>query len=473
MRSAGMQTTASSLRHQLMRRLTLPLLLLIVLDGIASHQIAAHFSRRAYDDGLYDLARSLALQVKFRADRVSVDLPREAIEMFESDVVGRTYFVVTSAVQGVVLGERLFPAPPRSPRRDQNPIYYDATMDARPIRAVAIAQPSGTDLITVLVGETLEKRVALANEMLIATLLPQLLLTLVVVLLLRFGIQGGLAPLASVTRQIERRGPHDLKPLGDEGPAEVRPLTHALNELLRALSAAQVAQRRFVANAAHQLRTPLAALGIQAERALRESEPAHQAQALQHVASGVRRVARVAHQLLTLARAEPEAKVRERFAEVDVAALARRVTAEWVPRALEREVDLGYSGAESGVWVHADEDLLAELLSNLLDNALRYGRPAGHVTVTLEGGATVTLEVEDDGPGIPAEYRDFVFDRFVRLADTQGDGCGLGLSIVREIAALHGGRAAISDGKAEQGFRVVVSLPRTLVPHDGQPAAVG
>jgi two-component system sensor histidine kinase TctE len=443
-----------------MRRLAGPLLVLLVLDAIASYWLALHFSQRAYDAGLYDSARSLAQQVKFVSGRATIDLPREALEMFEWDISDRTYFAVNSARTGLVIGHRDFPPPPKPPARDLEPDFYDSVYGGEPVRAVAVRLPTQGDTITVLVGETLAKRRSLTEEVLVAMLVPQLVLALAAVFALRMGIRGGLAPLEAVARQIGQRSPRDLKPIGDVGPAEVRPLTNALNDLLQALSAAHTSQRRFIANAAHQLRSPLAALQLQAERALRDSDPATHQRALEHVVVGAGRVAHIARQLLTLARAEPEASAQERFSEVDLARVAQDVTSDWVPEAIARHVDLGYDGVESGCLIRGDAQLLRELLANLIDNALRYGRPRGRVTVGLKQDDDLQLWVEDDGPGIPLQWRSSVFDRFIRLPGSHGEGCGLGLAIVKEIALLHGGSVSVADaaGRAS-GARITVSFP--------------
>ncbi|MCC6472752.1 MAG: sensor histidine kinase N-terminal domain-containing protein [Burkholderiales bacterium] len=447
-----------SIRTQLLRRLTLPLLVLLTLGGLVSYGLALHFSQRAYDAGLYDAARSLAQQIRFVSGRATLDLPRAAIEMFEWDVLDHTYFAVLSAKHGLVLGHPEFPRPVAAPAEMLAPAYYDATFQGRPIRSVAVRLPAQDDSITVLVGETLVKRTALTREILLAMILPELFLAFAALLLLVRSIRAGLEPLHAVAQQIERRSPGDLEPIADAGPTEVRPLTRALNELLRVLSAAQASQQRFIANAAHQLRSPLAALQVQAERALRDSNPASHARALERVAAGTRRVAHVSRQLLTLARLEPEANAAARFVTVDLAALAREATAQWVPQALERGLDLGYAGEQGAVPRQGDPALLQELVSNLIDNAIRYGMPGNSVTVGVESGPdrSARLYVEDDGPGIAAEFRQTVFDRFVRLPDSHGEGCGLGLAIVREIAHLHGGEAHIETSAAGRGARVAV-----------------
>ena len=436
------------------------MLVLLILDGIASYWLAVYFSERAYDAGLYDSARSLATQVRVVEGEVTVDLPREALEIFQWDVMDRTYFAVTSSRHGVIIGYRAFPLPGVLPARDLEPDFYNSVIDGEHIRAVAVRLPAAGDQVIVLVGETMRKRDGLTREILFAILAPQLLLALVTLLLLRQGVQSGLAPLGAVARHIERRNPQDLQAVPEMGPTEVLPLIRALNQLLLALAAAQSAQKRFIANAAHQLRSPLAALQLQSERALRDSNPATHSQALQSVVVGAGRVAHIARQLLTLARAEPEASANDRFSDVDVVALAREVASDWVPKALAEGADLGYEGDDSGPAIRGDAQLLREALSNLIDNALRYGKSKGRITVRASAREAVGFSVEDDGPGIPNHWRESIFDRFIRLPGSRGEGCGLGLAIVKEIAALHGGTVQISDGEGLQGVRISVRFPR-------------
>lgn len=450
----------TSLNRQLLYRLTIPLIVLMVIDGLISYGLALHFSQRAFDALLYDSARSLATQVKFVAGRATLDLPRSALEIFEWDVMDRTFYAVNSDRHGLILGHRDFPRPPSRPAKNLEPFFFNAEFGGESIRAVVIRLPTQDDVILVDVGETLAKRRGLTNELLVSMLVPQLLLVIAAVLLLWLGIRGGLAPLDAVAADIEKRDANDLRPIADTGPTEVRPLTRALNEMLRALTAAHDSQRRFISNAAHQLRSPLAALQVQAERALRESEPAVHAQALEHVVSGVGRVAHLARQLLTLARAEPDGMPSERLEKLDLALIARELTADWVPRALAQGADLGYSGDESGAIIVGDAALLREMLANLLDNALRYGGQGVRITVDIRIAGQIVLFVEDDGSGIPPESRDAVFDRFVRLPGSHGDGCGLGLAIVREIAGLCHGKAVIREGSTGKGTCVEVSFPR-------------
>lgn len=450
-----------SLRNALVKRLAIPLVLLVLLDGIASYSVALHFSRAVYDNWLYDSARALGDKVNISAGKASLALPAEAIDILEWDISDRTFFTVRTEHEGTLLGSSAFPLPPAPPPPDMRGIFYDTEFEGVRVRAVAIRLPASGESVSVIVGETLIKRTALTREILVAMIASQALLAGAALALIWFGIRGGLEPLQALAQQIGRRSPQDLSPVDHIGPTEVQPITRALNTLLKALAGVQAGQRRFIANAAHQLRTPLAALQVQAERALREPNPQAHAEALQRVVSGTGRLAHLANQLLALARAEPESSPRA-LAKTDLAALASAVTAEWVPRALERNIDLGFSGPGLPVEILGDATLLRELVQNLVDNALRYGScEGGYVTVGLlaASGGAATLFVEDDGPGVPVPDRELVFERFVRLPGSPGDGCGLGLAIVQEIARQHGARAVLSDGAGGRGTRVSVTFP--------------
>lgn len=455
-----------NLRRQLVMRLLWPLLALFLAGAYVSYFVAAHFANLAYDRWLYDSARALAQQVRLVGGAARLELPKAAIEMFEWDDLDRTYYAVNSRKQGLVFGHITFPMPPVPVARDLDPTYYDATIEGRPTRVVAIRLSSENaadngDEITIQVGETLAKRNVLTREILLALVVPQGLLIAVAVFLIWHGVAGGVRPLSDLARQIEARRPGDLRPVGETVPEEVEPLTRSLNELFRQLEHAHSAQQRFIAQAAHQLRTPLAALQVQAERALREPNPQAHEEALRRVLGATSRLNHLSHQLLTLARAEPEAGADRRLIEVDVAGIAREVASEWVPAALEREIDLGYAGPYGKVMLKGEPLLLRELLGNLIDNALQYGSKGGHVTVGIIDDQAAGIYVEDDGPGIPAESRAAVMEPFFRLPGSMGQGCGLGLAIVREIASLHNATVTIGEGAAGRGTRVSVAFDRS------------
>jgi len=239
-----------------------------------------------------------------------------------------------------------------------------------------------------------------------------------------------------------------------QAPQEVHALAMAVNQLLSAVRRSLSQEKRFLNDAAHQLRTPLAGLISQTELALTESEPQALRARLNKVLSGAQRSAHLVHQLLSLARNEVEIKLQP----LDVAELARDVAREWTPRAVKLNIDLGYDGADH-LMVAGEALLLHEALSNLIDNALTYAGTGSEVTLSARPQQDqVVLEVQDNGVGLPAEDLPHVFDRFWRASELPG-GCGLGLAIVKEIALRHGGSAVVLAA-LPHGLRVQLLLPR-------------
>jgi two-component system sensor histidine kinase TctE len=222
-------------------------------------------------------------------------------------------------------------------------------------------------------------------------------------------------------------------------------------------------QRRFITDAAHQLRTPLAGLSAQTERALSEQRLEDMRPALEHIKASSKQLTRLVNQLLTLARSEPDSDPTREFVRFDLAQLVRQTTMEWVPKALSRGIDLGYAGIDKPVFVQADALLLEELLNNLIDNAIRYGRDGGTATVLLKAISTVAIEVEDDGPGIPQQDHERVFERFYRTSGSRGDGCGLGLAIVRQIAQVHNASVSLDRPTSGRGTLVRIVFNSLLV----------
>jgi signal transduction histidine kinase len=277
-----------------------------------------------------------------------------------------------------------------------------------------------------------------------------------------YGVGRGLAPLDRLRAEVGRRSDQDLSSLeAQRVPREVRPLVDAINALLARLDSALAAHRRFVANAAHQLRTPLAGLDAQAELALRESEPEAVRRSLEQVHQAAGRAARLVSQLLSLARLEPRSGRPLQVEPLDLNELARDTTARWVPPALARGIDLCFESNGAQAKALGDRLLLEELLGNLLDNAVRYTPSKGEVTVRVQrSGRGIELSVEDNGPGIPEDERDKVLERFKRgSTGLQTSGSGLGLAIVREIAVTHGAEIRLEAGKHGRGTRVSVAFP--------------
>jgi two-component system OmpR family sensor kinase len=312
---------------------------------------------------------------------------------------------------------------------------------------------------TIQVAQATSVRTELAAGAALRLLVPILAVLPLLALLVWFILDRGLAPLARVARAVGTRSPASLDPLPAVGlPGEVRPLVDALNELLARLGEAFTMQRRFAADAAHELRTPLTALALQIQLAERAGTDADRAAAFAKLKDGVKRASRLVQQLLALARLEPEA-AESPFASVALDALAQSVVEELAPLAAAKSVTLAATRVEP-VDAKGNDDALRLLSGNLVDNAIRYAPAGGRVEVrAFRRGADAVLEVADDGPGIPADERARVFDRFYRVPGTDAPGSGLGLAIARQVADLHHGRIELDDGLGGRGLtaRVVLS----------------
>jgi two-component system sensor histidine kinase TctE len=234
-------------------------------------------------------------------------------------------------------------------------------------------------------------------------------------------------------------------------PGEVRPLVDEVNDLMARLGRTFDFQNRFVADAAHQLKTPVSGLKAQIELAMRESDPERVRHSLAQLYISADRLSRLVRQLLSLARNEPGALDSMQLQPLDLNAFALEVSMDWVPEAIKRQIDLGFEGHEQPLMIDADRDRLRELINNLIDNAIRYSQANGRVTVRLApgdgdaGAGHCRLSISDDGPSIPVEERARIFERFHRLLGTQEDGSGLGLAIVSEIATLHSARITLEE----------------------------
>ena len=350
--------------------------------------------------------------------------------------------------------------------------YSDVVHDGRVWRVYT--HVSGDHAVQV--AHALDERRELAAQAALRTLLPLALLIPFLGVLIWYAVGRGLRPLDAVSRAVAMRRPDAMSPLAETGlPRELQPLAASLNALLARLDEALAAQRRFTADAAHELRTPLAALALQAEVAERAPDAPARAAAMADLKAGVARASRLVEQLLTMARLEPEALSRN-FSSVDLVALANDAIVARAPIAEARGIDLGCTGT-AAVPVRGDPASLATLLANLLDNALRYTAEGGRVDVAVaEESGRAVLSVTDTGPGIPVAERERVFERFHRGVHADdaapGTGSGLGLSIVRRIAEAHGATVTLGDGAGGKGLAVRVRFPRadSATDGDGRPA---
>ncbi|MEI7444295.1 MAG: sensor histidine kinase [Burkholderiales bacterium] len=461
-----------SLRSRLLVRLLPPLLLLFAVSGTLSYLGARYHANEVHDRWLVDTAEALAQQVTFARGQPSLDLPEAARKILQWDSADTTWFQVRGESSGHIAGHTAVPGPaPHAPlERLRQAVLYDGWISGAHVRIATVPLAGAGEEVEVRVAETLRKRQALAAELLLSVLLPQLALLVVAGVVIWLTLEQLLAPVGAVARALEAQTHHSLEPVDDRAlPAEVVPLTHAMNDLLLRLRGALAAQRHFIADAAHQLRTPLTALKLHADEAARETDPRRLAPVLAELRRAADRAVRLSNQLLTLARAEPSARIAAPR-RIELRALVAEASARWVPAALAAGVDLGLAGGpqEGGAPIEVDGDpgLLAEAVNNLVDNALKYAGRGARVTVGIDlDGDRARITVDDDGPGIAPADRGRVMERFHRGARGAGDtadvqaGSGLGLPIVAEIVRGHDGEVRIEDGPHGRGTRVAITLP--------------
>jgi len=431
----------TSLRHKLLAWL----LAVVLIAGMAAAWGVYRQARVELDEVFDYHLRQMALSVRDRSfDGLLVE---------PETLTGEFDFVIQVWGRD---GVRLYFSQPHAALPGLVRLGYDTVQAGSTTWRVFAIQERG---FTIQVAQPMGIRNRLAANSALGTLSPFLLLLPLLGLLVWFTVGRELRPLETVARAVSQRSATALDPLPTGPlPDEVRPLVSALNDLLVRLGRVLAAQRDFVADAAHELRTPLAALTLQIQLAERAVSDAERVAAFTVVKSGLARATRVVEQLLTLARQSPDAAERAPL-PVDLVELARRVVAERLPLADAKFIDLGVSGAEQ-LTVMGDAEGLRILLANLIDNALRYAPQQGRVDVCIrraDDGAV--LEVVDNGPGIPVAERERVFDRFYRRVDNEIPGSGLGLAIVRDIAERHRASVALEDAPGGRGLAVRVRFP--------------
>jgi two-component system sensor histidine kinase TctE len=448
-----------SLKRQLLWWLLLPQLVLWLMGGFLAFRVAMTYAEKAIDQSLTQSVRSLARQVKPLGSGLLVDFPRAAQDIIEQDPKDRVSYMVSSPPGSFLLGNGKLPAPPsENTIADNEPVLYNVEHDGRTMRVASIQVSFGDgstpQKLRIQVAKSLSVQQSIARELVRDVLSPLLVLGAILSALVYGGIRRGLAPLQRLETLLAHRSATALTPIEmTQAPEEVHSLATTLNQLLTTLQRSLSQEKRFLNDAAHQLRTPLAGLISQTELALQETEPEALKLRLQKVHTGAARSAHLVHQLLSLARTEAEVSL----SPVDVASLARGVAREWTPRAVAAGVDLGYEGEDS-LTVAGDKLLLREALNNLIDNALRYAGRGATVTLrTRSKDGQCLLEVEDNGPGVSAPDLERMFERFWRASEMPG-GCGLGLAIVAEIAERHLGQA-FALRVLPQGLCIQLRLP--------------
>jgi two-component system sensor histidine kinase TctE len=465
------QRERRSLFGEILDWMLTPLLLLWPISMVLTWLVAQNIAGKPFDRALEYNVQALAKLLVVKNNQVQFNLSAPAREILRADDTDLIYYQVMGTHGEYLSGEHDLPAPPdeEKPNDGEVRLREDVILgeDVRvaytwinvevkgiaPAFAPASALTSGpaSGPVLVQVAETLEKRKTLATEIVKGTMVPQFVTLPLAVLLVWLALVRGIKPLAQLEKRIRARKPDDMSPLDETGvPEEVVPLVDSVNDLLSRLKVSLSTQKRFLADAAHQLKTPLAGLRMQADLAQRETDADELKKSLKHIGQASIRATHTVNQLLALARAETTGRALAKQ-RVDMVKIVSDIMSDSVPRALDKKIDLGYDGpavGEQPTFLEGNSTLLGELVRNLLDNAINYTPEHGHVTLRLmvdRFSGILVLIVEDSGPGILESERELVFQPFYRTLGTNVDGSGLGLAIVLEIAQQHGASITIED----------------------------
>lgn len=443
-----------SLLGEILDWMLAPLFLLWPMSIAITYVVAQNLANVPYDLSLANALQVLGQQIEADEEVVALRMSasaRLALRIRENDGV---FWKAISPSGELLGGDGELPTPERTPSDQPDTIYYqNQTLRDFEIRVAYTwmdLSTRGAGPVLLVVAESVDRRTQLANDIIKGVIIPQFIVLPIAVLLVWFGLSRGVAPINALQRRLRARRPDDLSAIDERlAPSEISPLITAMNDLLSRLEATLLAQKRFVADAAHQLKTPLAGLRTQAELAMRGTPPGDTHTSLEQIIAGTSRATRLVNQLLLMAKAENPNTME--MPPMDLTQLAKEQIQQWFQLALGRGIDLGFEGPEHPVYIKGQSLLLGEALNNLIDNAIRYTPAPGQITVSIEqGNGWVTLAVEDSGPGIAPEERERVFDRFYRVLGSSVDGSGLGLAIVKEIAQRHRAKVVITDAIGSQ-----------------------
>jgi two-component system sensor histidine kinase TctE len=465
-----------TIRQRLLLLLLPALALLMLLGGVADYWIAVATTRTAYDQALAGAALATAASLRTDEGHWQTSAAQQAALPRRDDTEGGRLYAITGPDGALIAGSAQLPsalpaelasasasggggAGAGAIARGDGVSFRDAEYQGVKLRLASVRSATELGTVTVTVAESLQRRARTQRVMLLGKLLVDFAELDVTLLLISIAVYFGLRPLSRLGAQVEQHSTSTLARLNEaDAPGELRPLILTLNHLLELRHDAAQSQRRFVADAAHQMRTPVAGLLAQLELLLQLPAAGAMRGELQAINRGVQQLAHTANQLLALARAEPVAALGESFKPVALRPLVEQLVERSVDRAVAAGLDLGADA--QAAQVNGDAWLLEDLLGNLIDNALKYTPSGGHVTVRsgIDQGHPF-LEVEDDGPGIAEAERLRVRERFYRLPGSPGTGCGLGLAIVDEIARAHDASFTIGVPSAGRGTRMRIRFP--------------
>ncbi|MFZ6724109.1 sensor histidine kinase N-terminal domain-containing protein [Undibacterium sp. MH2W] len=470
------EVTQRSLFGEILDWMLAPLLLLWPMSIAITYLVAKSIANQPFDHALENKITLIAQQIKQADGKLVSRLTPAARDILRADDIDRIYFQVKTSGGQLIDGDQVIPPPDEDEKPALGAIQIkNVSFSGADFRVVyaymevdRVDTPDSGSLQTtanntkktprpqvlIQIAETLDKRSNLANEIIKGVILPQFIILPIALALVWFALSRGLSPLAELQQRIRARRPDDLSPIDSrQVPEEITPLVNSLNDMLERLTQTINSQKRFIADAAHQMKTPLAGMRMQSELALRQTDQEEIHRSLIQLSTSSEAATRLINQLLTMARAENQTPAQQPREQVNLNELAMDVVREWIPISFNKRIDLGFEQADEAVYIFGNPLMLREMLSNLVDNAIRY-TPAEHsITVKVNinhAQQLAILEVEDNGPGIPASEREHVFERFYRILGTNVQGSGLGLAIVREIALQHDAHIDISDNPHPQ-----------------------
>lgn len=458
-------TKYQSLRKKLLLLLLPPLLILILVASTILYRFAIVEQRDAFDNALYDSAFSIYQLLQKSDENIeTLSLPNDEKQFILNDQKDIVFYNVVDTGGKVLNGENDAGLIPNLNKEKAKPSFRDGIVNNLKVRIVSTLvsiQKNGTKLpVYIQVAETLNKRQALASNVLIDIIVPQVLLVLFTIGIIWLGVERGLQPLFDLQSAVSKRSYLDLSAIEMPNvPTEVMILVNSVNSLMRQLEGVLNAQNRFIADAAHQLRTPLAGAQAQLELALLENDSVQHQQLLARVSTSMERLSHTITQLLSLARNQQDASKNIVMSPVNLNQIAQEVTSDMVPTAIKKSLNMGFKADSQNTMVLGDSKRLKEMLYNLIDNAVLYSPAGGKVTVKIHREAgEIVLSVIDNGPGIPKAEREKVFERFHRVIGNGQEGSGLGLALVMEIAQLHLANVEIIDEPRKKGLNIQVSF---------------
>jgi two-component system, OmpR family, sensor histidine kinase TctE len=450
-----------SLRRRLLTTVMVPLLLLLLMNSLITYIGALIYANHVHDKNLID--DTLTLVQLMATESPDGEVSSQAAFLLEYDPQGHNDFSVFSAKHGLVAGNPTLRPPGGLFKDGSETQLYDVQIEKHALRAASIQMTNprdASDELEVTVAETLRDRHIEARQILLLSIPAQTLLIFAAFLLVWLGVRTGLRQLDPLTTQLANRE-HDLAPIGDQDvPVEILPLTRTIDGLFARLRGMLALHERFIADAAHQLRTPLAGLSVHAERAQASSDPATIADALNHIQRLIQRATRTSSQLLALTRAQTTEHEVGDSQPLNLAVLIPELVGQRVHEAIAANIDLGYDGPENPLWIDGDRHRVQEMLDNLIDNGLRYAGSGALMTVALSrSGDDILLAVEDNGPGVPPTWIERLGERFFRVPGSAEEGSGLGLAIVQRIAEWHNAKVRYLTASRKGGLRVEVTFP--------------